>query len=533
MTHEIVNFVLQIGIILIAAKIVGGLFERMGQSSVLGELIAGMIIGPFALGAIDLPFFGQIFAMPEVQEIAGHAEEAASTLPVSGPLYAFGQLGAIILLFMVGLETDAKMFMKYGVKSLGIAIGGVVLPFFLGAWGTVLFGFADSLMDPHALFMGAIMTATSVGITARVLADLYKLDTDEGVSILAAAVIDDVLGILVLAFVLSLAGSGEGAAIDWSVIGIIGVKALGFLGVVTVLGILFGKRLSRFLMKLQGKTYLAITAAIVFILAALAEKFGLAMIIGAYLAGILLSVTEIAHEIEERLTWVAHLIVPVFFAVMGMLVDFKAMSTALVFGAVISLFAIVGKIIGCGVPALFSGFNFLGASRIGIGMLPRGEVALIVAGIGLAAGVVSQEIFGVAIMMTLVTTIIAPIALVPLFKKTGSGLRNAPVKPRITMIEPLYNLQNLGALVDDFRDAIIEGFVKNGYDILREEAAEGITELEHESEKNRLVTIRTTDTGLTLDVSAIAAKEAQYIVDQSHARFSELVQSLKPEPQTA
>src|SRR3989344_3951691 len=411
MTHLLVEFTFQIAVILLFAKVFGELFERMGQSSVLGELIAGMVIGPYALGSLNLPFFGQLFPLPHV--------EGASVLPVSPELYVFAQIGAVILLFLVGLETDAKMFMKYGLKALGVAVGGVILPFFLGAWGTVMFGFAEGMFEPIAMFMGAIMVATSVGITARVLSDIHKLDTSEGVSILAAAVIDDVLGILVLALVLSMAATG--GEVSLGQLGLIAVKAIGFLGVVSLLGWLFVKKLSNFLLKLQGKTYLAVAAAICFLIASLAEHFGLAMIIGAYLTGIILSVTKLGHELEEKLAWAAHLIVPVFFAVMGMLVDFQAMLTGLIFGLVVTVFAILGKIIGCGLPAIFSGFNFLGSLRIGFGMLPRGEVALIVAGVGLAAGIINQEIFGVSIMMTIVTTLMAPIILVPLFKKAGSG----------------------------------------------------------------------------------------------------------------
>src|SRR3989344_6229479 len=162
MTHLLVEFTFQIAVILLVAKIFGELFERMGQSSVLGELIAGMVIGPYALGSINLPFFGKLF--PIAEQVGGHV----SGLTVSPELYVFAQIGAVLLLFLVGLETDAKMFAKYGLKALGIAIGGVILPFFLGAWATVMFGFAASLFAPTAMFMGAIMVATSVGITARV-----------------------------------------------------------------------------------------------------------------------------------------------------------------------------------------------------------------------------------------------------------------------------------------------------------------------------------------------------------------------------
>ncbi|MFC1662608.1 cation:proton antiporter [Patescibacteria group bacterium] len=524
MTHELTQFVLQLAIILLVAKLFGAIFEKLGQSSVLGELLAGMAIGPYALGAVELPFIGALFPLAE------HGAEAASTIPVSPELYMFAQIGAIILLFLVGLETNAKMFMKYGIKSLGIALGGVVVPFLLGAYGTIMFGFADSILDVPALFMGAIMTATSVGITARVLSDLNKLDTDEGVSILAAAVIDDVLGILILAFVLSIAGSSDGGTIAWGEIGIIGTKAVGYLGVVILLGILFAKKLSAFLMKLQHKTYIAVAAAICFLIAALAEKFGLAMIIGAYLAGILMSVTHIGHEIEERLQHMANIIVPVFFVVMGMLVDFKAMSGALMFGLVITVFAIIGKVFGSGLPALFSGFNWLGSWRIGFGMLPRGEVALIVAGIGLAAGIVSQQIFGVAILMTIVTTLMAPIILVPLFKKDKSGLK----KPIETLdrptLEPIVKWTAPTHLIEEFRDQLSEQLERNNYGRLAAGARTGIVEFKHTTDPEKFVTLRHEDSAFTIDASVNAKNEVAYLVDAVNKKLGQHLETLTVNP---
>ena len=516
MTEILTEFTLQIAIILLVAKIFGELFERMGQSSVLGELIAGMVIGPYALGSINLPFFGKLFP------IAEHVGEHAATLPVSPELYVFAQIGAVILLFLVGLETNAKMFMKYGVKALGIAIGGVVLPFFLGAWATVMFGFAESMFDSTALFMGVVMVATSVGITARVLSDIYKLDTSEGVSILAAAVIDDVLGILVLALVLSMGNSG--GEISWGELGIIGAKAIGFIGVIVILGLLFIKKLSNFLLKFQGKTYVAVAAAICFLVAALAEEFGLAMIIGAYLTGIIFSVTEIGHQIEEKLVWTSHVIVPVFFAVMGMLVDFKSMMSAVVFGLVITLFAIIGKVVGSGLPALFSGFNFLGSMRIGIGMLPRGEVALIVAGVGLAAGVINQEIFGVSIMMTIITTLMAPLILVPLFKNNKSGLRGADdeVAPQ-SMIEPAFTWQNTENVLDLFQENLALAFKDAGYNLLRQEAEDRIMEFAHNDDKTKLLTIKREDQKLSLDSSQNAVEDVKLVIGQAQNKSVSLV----------
>jgi Kef-type K+ transport system membrane component KefB len=517
MTHLLVEFTLQLAVILLAAKIFGELFERMGQSSVLGELIAGMVIGPYALGSLHLPFFGQLF--PLIHE----AGEQVSAIPVSPELYVFAQIGAVILLFLVGLETDAKMFIKYGLKALGVAIGGVILPFFLGAWATVMFGFADSMFSGTAMFMGAIMVATSVGITARVLSDIYKLDTSEGVSILAAAVIDDILGILVLALVISL-GASEGG-VSWGQLGLIGLKAVGFIGAIVLLGVLFAKKLSNFLLKFQGKTYVAVAAALCFLIAALAEEFGLAMIIGAYLTGVILSVTKLGHELEEKLVWVSHVIVPVFFAVMGMLVDFKAMMAAVVFGLVITLFAIFGKIVGCGVPAFFSGFNFLGSLRIGFGMLPRGEVALIVAGVGLAAGIINQEVFGVSIMMTIITTLMAPLILVPLFKINKSGLKEAAGQAQTeqTMLEPYFNWQNSEAALDLFQENLLSSFADMNYIVLRSESEDRITELVYENDNSKLITLRREDKEMFMDCSKSAVEDAKLAIANGQNKAVSLV----------
>ncbi len=517
--EELAHLILQLAVLLLVAKLFGLLFKKLKQSEVLGELIAGMVIGPFALGAVELPWLGKLFPIVE------HVGEHVSTLPISSELYFFGQIGAVLLLFLVGLETDAKMFMKYGLKSLGIAIGGVVLPFILGAWGTMAFGFADSLTDGPALFMGAIMVATSVGITARVLSDMYKLDTREGVSILAAAVIDDVLGILVLALVISLAG-GSGDGISWGALGTIGLKALGFIGGLTLLGFLFGKRLSKLLLRLDGKSYAAIAAAICFIIAGVAEMFGLATIIGAYLAGILLSVTKLGKELEEKLAGASHIIVPVFFAIMGTLVDFKAMGAVLVFGLVISVFAIIGKVIGSGLPALASGFNFLGSARIGIGMLPRGEVALIVAGIGLSAGLISNEIFGVSIMMTVITTVMAPIILVPLFKNPKSGTRKQEEK-KVEIIEPYKTFTASYHMLAALRDFLIESFQSRGYEVLRDDRVRGITEIEHSQNENKLLTLKRDKDALTIDCSQECVGDVDLTVTEAIAHFDTAVSSLK------
>ncbi len=300
-------------------------------------------------------------------------------------------------------------------------MGGVILPFTLGALFTIWMGFADSFLHPTALFIGATLTATSVGITARILSDMGKINTPEGVTILASAVIDDVLGILVLTIVLGIVDKGKVSFLD---AGIVTFKALSIWFIILAIGLIIVKPLTKFLKTLKSEgAWLGIVLALAYFASYLAESFGLAMIIGAYAIGLAFSTTDIKEEIIEDLRGVYHFLVPIFFVVMGMLVDIRKVGKALFFGIVITIVATLTKIFGCGIPAFFVKFNFLGATRIGIGMLPRGEVALIVAGIALAKGAITHDIYGVAIMMTAVTTLLAPILLVPLLRVPKGGTK--------------------------------------------------------------------------------------------------------------
>lgn len=414
-THMMMHLVLQLAVIIIVAKIGGYLFQRLlKMPSVLGELASGMLIGPYALGGqIDLPGLGILFA-----ENAGFA---AST-----ELYGIATLASIILLFLAGLETDLAAFLRYSVVGSVVGLGGLVAAFALGDLIAVVWpgNGIDSFMDPAALFLGVISVATSVGITARILAEKQKMSSPEGVTILAGAVFDDVFGIVTLAIVMGMAKvSVDGGAVNWGEIGIIAAKAIGFFVVVTSLGLVFARKITAAIKHFKSNEIIvAICFGLALLLAGLAEMAGLAMIIGAYIMGLALSRTDLSHEIEQNLQGIYNILVPIFFCVMGMMVDFSAMKPVLLFGSAYSLLAIASKVVGCGLPAYFTRFNLRGSLRIGLGMLPRGEVALIVAGIGLASGIIGQGIFGVAIMMTVITTMLAPPLLVKSFAG-GSGLR--------------------------------------------------------------------------------------------------------------
>ncbi|MDT7897794.1 MAG: cation:proton antiporter [Armatimonadota bacterium] len=411
----------QLGVILLVAKLFGELFERyLKQSAVLGELVGGMLIGPYALGhLIRLPGMQEpLFAIPH-----GHA----GGIPLSPELWGVAQLAAVLLLFGAGLETDFSLFLRFGVPAFVVGMGGVIFPFLFGVVLTVMFGYADNLMHPSALFMGAVMTATSVGITARVLSELGRLGTPEGVTVLAAAVIDDVLGIIVLAIVTSIVQVGQ---VDALKLGGIAVKAFGFWLVLTGVLVALAPMLAKFLRRFKSEgAFIGLALALCFLIASLTESVGkLAMIIGAYALGLAFSRTELREDLEHALRPLLHGLVPIFFVAMGMLVNFSAMLPAFWFGVAISIAAIITKVFGCGLPALAVGFNALGGARIGLGMMPRGEVALIVAGMGLAYKAINEAEFGVAIMMTFVTTFLAPIALVPLFRNPQSGVRAKEAK---------------------------------------------------------------------------------------------------------
>jgi Kef-type K+ transport system membrane component KefB len=413
LTHRMMLLVLQLAAIIIAARLMGLVASRyLRQPRVLGELVAGMIIGPYALGRIHLGFLGgSLFPLP------------AASIPVSPELYGVAVVASLILLFLAGLETDLKTFLRYSLVGSMVGVSGVVVSFVLGDLAAVLFlPSVTSFFAPTALFLGTLSTATSVGITARILSEKRKMSSAEGVVILAGAVLDDVLGIVLLAVVVGIASLG-GGEVAWGRIALIAAKAFGFWLGCTVLGILAAPRITRGLKWFRSLDVIASTAfGLALLLAGLAEMFGLAMIIGAYIMGLSLSQTDMAHEIRSRLHGLYQFLVPVFFCVMGMLVNFSAMKGIVVFGLIYTGAAIAGKLLGCGLPALFLGFNPRGALRVGAGMLPRGEVTLIVAGIGLSSGAIGEDIFGVAIMTLLIASVVAPPLLVRSFEG-GSGLR--------------------------------------------------------------------------------------------------------------
>jgi Kef-type K+ transport system membrane component KefB/mannitol/fructose-specific phosphotransferase system IIA component (Ntr-type) len=416
------NLVIQLGIIIFAARLGSILVEKIGIPGVLGELMIGVVIGPYMLGGFPLPGFEH-----------GLFANADPSFPIQPELYGIAIIASIILLFLSGLETDLKLLIRFSIAGAVVGIGGVLFSFFAGAL-TAMFFMHLPLTDPKCLFMGIMSTATSVGITARILSDRKKMDTPEGVTILAGAVIDDVLGIILLAIVLGIAVAmkmGNASALNWSQIGLIAVKEIGIWLGVTLAGLYFAQKIGGFLKTFKNRYIFSVMAfSIALIIAGLFEKVGLAMIIGAYVVGLTLSKTDISSAILEAMSPLRTFFVPIFFVVMGMLVDFGALlnRATLTFGVIYTLGALLSKFIGCGVPSLCFNFNWQGAKRIGLGMIPRGEVALIIAGIGLSYGFLTDptyNIFGIAILMTLITTLVSPPLLNHELKKSKTGVRKS------------------------------------------------------------------------------------------------------------
>lgn len=390
---EVFEGLTELLVILIAAKVGAEVMARLRQPAVIGELLIGAVIGAGVLGWVG-----------------GDDGGLLSTL---------AEIGVILLLFEVGLETDLRSFARLGASALTVAVVGVVTPFALGFFAVRLFSIGGGSTE-LALFMGAAMTATSVGITARVFADLRRLHTDEAKTIIGAAVIDDVLGLIILGVVAAvLGGDGEFSA---GTLLTITAKAVGFLVVVVAVGHVLAPYFFRFVrfLKVEGSF---VVGSFVFAIAVglAAEHFaGLEPIVGAFAAGLVAGQTSFADRIEAELRPISFLFVPIFFLFIGSRVDVVALSDpqVLLAGGIISFLAIVGKLVaGLGVLSK-------GVSRrvVGVGMVPRGEVGLIFAALGAGelSAVVGAGENAIVVLMVVVTTLLAPLIL-------NRMLRNEPL----------------------------------------------------------------------------------------------------------
>lgn len=386
MPHAGESLLLELFVIFVSAKLLGELFERLRLPAVLGEMLAGVILGPSALALVHP---GNI------------------TTALAG-------LGAIFLLFTVGLETPPDELLKVGKTALLVAAGGVALPFVLG------FGFmALRGSEGHeATFVAAAMVATSVGITARVLRDVGALETRAARVILGAAVFDDILGMLVLAIVTGLAERGS---MQWVLFGVLVVEALAFALFMIYLAPRLLRRVRPKVERLSlHDAPLILALGLCLGLSAAAEQIGMAAIIGAFFAGLAFAEFSPQWNLQPRANALNEFLAPFFFFTLGAQLDLSVFSgRVLLTASLLSLLAIAAKLVGCGLPSL--GLGRKEALRVGVGMVPRGEVGLIVAAVGMSLHTISQEAYGVVLFMTAVTTLVAPPWLRYLFSKDARG----------------------------------------------------------------------------------------------------------------
>ena len=372
------------------AQIGAELAQRLKFPAVVGEIAAGAILGPSLLGWIH----------------------------VNEPMEVLSEIGAVLLLFAVGLETRVGDLKKVGKVAGLVGVSGVVVPFVLGAAWAHLAGFETA----KAMFVAAAFVATSAGITARVLQDMGVLNRIESRVILGAAVIDDILAMLLLGVVTALQGGG-----GVNVLGLLFVlaQAIGFIVIITVVGTRLMRRSSVLLeAPINPLSPLTLSLALCLGLAAVASHLGLAAIIGAFLAGMVAAESQQRHTLERQIQPIIAFMVPFFFVVTGAKVNLAELGSASALGmlAVVTLLAVASKLIGCGLGALSLGRK--SALIVGVGMVPRGEVGIIVASLGLNAGVFTGTIYAVIIAMSLLTSVIAPPALKTLI--AGSPDADAP-----------------------------------------------------------------------------------------------------------
>jgi Kef-type K+ transport system membrane component KefB/mannitol/fructose-specific phosphotransferase system IIA component (Ntr-type) len=491
-TATMAQLVLQLGVIVMIARLIGRFSQavKLPFPSVLLEVVAGIAIGPYMLGGVPLPGFPEgIFPLA-----------SASGIPVSPELYGIATIASLIMLFSVGLETDLALLLKFSFVGLLVGFSGVILPFAAAAVSTSMF-FGYPISHPTVLFIGVVCMATSVGITARIISDLRKMGSPEAVTILAAAVIDDVLSIIALTIVISFIAAGTPGAAETPghSVWVISKAVLVWLGF-TIAGILFAGPISKAIKSFKSVASISIAAlGIAFILAGIFQMAGLAMVIGAYVMGLSLSKTDLTDTVRDTLGVLHSFFVPVFFIVMGMLVNPHAIMSkeVLIFGVIYTAAALLTNIVAGAVPALFLNFNRLGALRIGIGMIPRGEVALIIAGIGLSSGIIDQRFFGACMVMVLGSILVAPPFISALFRIDKKGTKKE-FRSRNTVATPInFPSRKLAVILEQ---QLIHSFRSEGFFV--HSIPIGSRNIFHMRKNDIHITLQTGDNGLLFESDA-------------------------------
>ncbi|HEX2912963.1 MAG TPA: cation:proton antiporter [Chloroflexia bacterium] len=395
---DLLQFLLVLAVIIIAAKLAGLISTKLGQPAVLGELLAGVLLGPTLLNIFGLPFINSPSIGVEFKHLA--------------------ELGVILLMFMAGLETDLNSLSRVGKVAVYAGLLGVLSPIALGSLGAWPFGFNLE----QALFIGIVLSATSVSISAQTLLELGVIKRKEGIALLGAAVIDDVIVILVLSIFGAVVTSGGGGPFD--ILLVLG-RMLLYFGVAG----LFGWKILPWLLNRAAKLPVsqgltAITLVIILALAWSAEYLGgIALIVGAFLTGVMVGRTRHRHDLEKSFHTLTYgFFVPIFFASIGLAANLATLSlNDLLFAATIVVIAIISKVVGCGLGARLGGFNNGESLRMGLGMISRGEVGLIVASVGLNEGLIGENIYGTMVLMVLLTTLITPLVLKTAYRNINTG----------------------------------------------------------------------------------------------------------------
>ncbi|WP_339288507.1 cation:proton antiporter [Ureibacillus sp. FSL K6-0786] len=378
---DVFEFILQIVLVLLVAKIAGQISIRLGQPSVLGKIIAGIILGPAVLGWI------------EQTEL----------------IHVFSEIGVLLLMFLAGLETDLESLNKNVKAATLVAILGVVMPILMGWGASPLFGIPTS----EGIFLGLLLAATSVSISVQTLREIGWLNSREGATLLGAAVLDDVIVVILIAVAI-----GFFVGSDTNIAWVIAQQIIFFIVIYFV-----GKYLvPKFMHLFEGFkiTEPIVTAGLIllFAFAYFADFLGVSGIIGTYFMGVAISRTKYAKEVEHGVSPIAYgIFVPFFFINIGLPMSFDGIGDQIVFIIVFSIIAVLSKFIGCGLGAKVCGFGWKSSAGIGAGMISRGEVALILASIGLTGGILSQEFYGAMIVVIIITTLVTPPLLKLIFGK--------------------------------------------------------------------------------------------------------------------
>ena len=424
------GYLWELAIILASTKLFGLITKKLKMPQVVGALLAGLIFGPALLGNILSHY------------TVGGYNLAQFTLVESDFIKMLAELGVIVLMFNAGLGTDINELKKCGKASFVIALLGVIVP--LGAGGGFTYWFfkegyikaiPDTSMFLQAVFIGVILTATSVSITVETLQEIGKLKTVSGNAILGAAIIDDILGIVALTVITSV-GDKSGNSTS---IGFVLIKIILFFVFVGVFGLITTKVFTKWMNRDKKLMHRHVVAAFVIclIMSFLAEFiFGVADITGAFFAGVILSMTSREQYIASKFDVIGYLFLsPIFFASIGMQVDGKQLATmgisVLIYAIILTIIAIITKIVGCGLGAKVCGYNNYRSLRIGVGMISRGEVALIVANKGIEASLMPKELVAPIIVVVLITTIVTPIILKPVFMKTGPNAGDKKIESKL------------------------------------------------------------------------------------------------------